>query len=578
MAPRSRYIKTKINNIEVDYIFQEDIRKELLEHQNRPEGPLFKQDETLVFFNPRETSASIRNLAQPIIINSKWAEKNFENLKNSITAFQQLSNYYTDWNSKFHNWSDLLDLTVPNNFLYGKTENNRKKWASFELLLLSAKSEHALSLDDRRYYWNIFHKSFEPIYYDGSPKFELVNYIPERLISSYQDFLTISDFQNTEELLNRIDVKNFAFQLNHLGLEITPKELDKKLSLMKTNIQNIKKYVFINNINKKSPNTVIQKFTKFQNSFVEKINKDMNIMKINIYQNSEGKFKSKNCYKPNECYEEHLSHDMIIKFLSKQVDKKNNFFIFIEFNQQGINLSKNNFFKYQNKLFVEHSVNSKVILENKNLILMQSKANDWFLIKNSLLENLNIIFIGTNSQLKEKKILNNDEAINENGLTGCVTIYDSKISNVNIKASNNFTCEDTINIVRSFGDIDQIEITNSKSDALDMDFSNIRIKKVFINYAKNDCLDMSWGQYVINKAILLNCEDKAVSVGESSQFKVEKLTVKNSNIGIVSKDSSLSFVNFASFENTNNCFSSYKKKAEFDDAYLQIDYHNCLNK
>ena len=52
-------------------------------------------------------------------------------------------------------------------------------------------------------------------------------------------------------------------------------------------------------------------------------------------------------------------------------------------------------------------------------------------------------------------------------------------------------CEDSINIKNSSGIINKIQIDNSYFDALDLDFSKIKINDLKVNNAKNDCIDFS---------------------------------------------------------------------------------------
>ena len=77
---------------------------------------------------------------------------------------------------------------------------------------------------------------------------------------------------------------------------------------------------------------------------------------------------------------------------------------------------------------------------------------------NQSLKNLTLVF---NDLTKRNN--NFDITRDTNGLTGCLNIFDSKIENVNIY-SNNSNCEDAINIVRSFGLINNVLINNSISD------------------------------------------------------------------------------------------------------------------
>ena len=73
----------------------------------------------------------------------------------------------------------------------------------------------------------------------------------------------------------------------------------------------------------------------------------------------------------------------------------------------------------------------------------------------------------------------------------------------------------------------------------------------------------SFGDYQIQKANLISCGDKAISVGEKSNFKINDLNINDANVGVASKDSSIVLVNKAEMNNLKYCLSSYKKKQEF---------------
>ena len=161
-------------------------------------------------------------------------------------------------------------------------------------------------------------------------------------------------------------------------------------------------------------------------------------------------------------------------------------------------------------------------------------------------------------------------------ITGCLTIIDSEINNLEIQA-NNFFCEDTLNIIRSKGSIDKINITNSFSDALDLDFSNISISKLEISNSGNDCADFSFGNYKIKNAKINYCGDKAISVGEKSLLNVENLNAENSNIGLASKDSSKVKLENAYLNNVETCLAAYNKKQEFFGGRIEVKNKKCEN-
>ena len=93
--------------------------------------------------------------------------------------------------------------------------------------------------------------------------------------------------------------------------------------------------------------------------------------------------------------------------------------------------------------------------------------------------------------------------------------------------------------------------------------------------SKNDCLDFSGGDYKIYDADLNLCGDKAISVGELSNIKIFKSLMRNSNIGIASKDGSNATVLNTKMENVKFCAAAYKKKQEFSGGYISINKLNC---
>ena len=78
-----------------------------------------------------------------------------------------------------------------------------------------------------------------------------------------------------------------------------------------------------------------------------------------------------------------------------------------------------------------------------------------------------------------------------------------------------------------------LNVEDSFADAVDRFFKIIVYSLKVIN-AGNDCFDVSSGEYFLEKAILNNCGDKGVSVGEMSSLSAKNF-VSNSNIGVSSK-------------------------------------------
>ena len=83
-------------------------------------------------------------------------------------------------------------------------------------------------------------------------------------------------------------------------------------------------------------------------------------------------------------------------------------------------------------------------------------------------------------------------------------------------------CEDSINFIRVNGSLDNLYISESKSDGFDADFSKLKINNIKIFDSGNDCIDFSYGEYELINVKLSGCGDKGVSIGEKSTVKLEK--------------------------------------------------------
>ena len=72
----------------------------------------------------------------------------------------------------------------------------------------------------------------------------------------------------------------------------------------------------------------------------------------------------------------------------------------------------------------------------------------------------------------------------------------------------------------------------------------------------------------------MNCGDKGVSVGEKSKLKINTLIAEQTNMAVVSKDSSIIFLDNAYITNSDICFAAYRKKQEFSGGKIFIKKKN----
>ena len=187
LAPRSIKVKAKINEAESIMLFQEKASKELLEFNNRREGPILEANEKYfwkalkdipdnqlsnwsVGVVPLHNQSAKHLLAK--LTNSNLIIKN-ENLKevslNALTKLNLIYLYYSsrfqDEKNKFNYWEYDLDNTLLG--LYNK--KNIRKLDIYNLILQSTNSTHGLGSNNRKFFWNSFENYFEPINYDANP-------------------------------------------------------------------------------------------------------------------------------------------------------------------------------------------------------------------------------------------------------------------------------------------------------------------------------------------------------------------------------------------------------------------------
>ena len=116
-----------------------------------------------------------------------------------------------------------------------------------------------------------------------------------------------------------------------------------------------------------------------------------------------------------------------------------------------------------------------------------------------MLKDLDINFHGYNQELVDKLP---NYPVDQRGLTGCLTLIHLKVANIKINSSNS-SCEDAVNLINVVGTFGEINIKDSFSDGLDVDFSEVEIDRINILSSKNDCADFSAGKYKLNELVII---------------------------------------------------------------------------
>ena len=577
LSPRTSYIKVNINEKKFKYIFQEKIVKEFLENNNLVEGPIFKGQEN---FPKRYKYDSIR----PAMLSNPGWDKNINNSNLSIKTLSNVNSFYLG--NIFENNCNQL---IINNTLLNEKEKNI--FGQFDLFLKIIDGIHGLGSMNRRFYYDPINDNYLPIYYDGDIKFSRYGGIKKQYDISKQDascfnYIEKKSFINLEKKLNRINIEKLKIELNKKGLtKISKKDIKTIIDSLKNRIDIIK-ISQSNEIIKKNYNPIItpELYTKYYNK-KNYLNDSLvflkNMSEYDNVENQDAEFikceiNIKNCEKIflNELeindllkqeYKKKINPESEIFFISTSLKdyKKGNY------NRKYFGISDYNHKKLKNiNIFYNNFIEINIDQKNKLISLAQTNSKGRVLISDSILNTWKIDFINGD----DRKLSKNNLKINN--LTGCITFLDTTINDLEIKTYN-LKCEDSINFIRSKGTIKDSNVNKSLSDGIDADFSEIIFRNITIEDAINDCIDLSYGIYQIISSNISNCGDKGVSVGESSKTVIDQLMLKNTNIGVASKDSSLTMINNSSIESSKVCLSAYNKKQEFNGASLKLNNLKC---
>ncbi len=560
------------------YLFQEKIGKEFLENFGIGDLPIVEYDERQMWSN---IQLKIKN-------NEKM---NWENWTDSLIFFGKIDNARF---IKNNNALKIAQKAVNHiNYNFQLSEN----FQIYNELHLTY-SKHALYGNNRKFVYNPMYNILTPIYYDGGNwSFDVQNTkcdekkifnktksVLESFKNKYKSNLkkylvcTANDIFIKYEDINWKE-KRFEHLLNFQS-EIYPNKNGLYINLPNNCyghlIHEYSKCLVEDNL---ETNLVTVFFQDNENfllcSFEKKSNLIHNCRVIEDFETI------KKIVSGNKDPEKLLTKKFNFKKgYYESIDKKYNLNIGIINSNQ---IQKNQFEIVD---FKNLNINKIILDQNKTYILnLYNRENKKYkfdiIFKN---QNSRLIIIGKVNKFDSFQFrgvidLNSVTTAfryDENKLTGCVTFLDVHFEGGNIFSDNMF-CEDNINIIRGEGKLEYVELSNSKFDALDLDFSKITIDDINILKSGNDCVDISYGFYNFKNIDLDKCGDKGLSVGERSNANIINFHSKNTNIAVASKDSSKVFISNSNIDNTKFCLAAYNKKSEFDGGLININKFECNN-
>ena len=575
LSPRTKIVNVNLNNKIFKMIFQEKVAKEMIEHNKLRESAIVEADESLMWEIRAKGGRFSNGNIFPKIINKKWINKNSINQKIGLKASRIFSNSILEsWN---HGGLDK-EVTFSDNLLSNENIKDKKILSQFKAHLIASGSTHALFNANRRFYYDPINKSFLPIYYDGDSRVRNL----DKTFNFTQDFkdrfltrdITNEEFDNAINEVNSIDLDSIALKLKSSGVKISSSELTKIKKQLIKNLFSLKGY----NQNQINLNT------KFKNNPLNrKIKQDVKYGLI-LYSQSDSNFylcnlKEFSIQDHFTCNKKELNDLELGKLIVGDYIKDNIKYYFLgdKFDPikeiyYGEKPDEFKLINLDNKIFIRKFGNPEINLNKKEKLIsiFIKDFNDKILITNSKLDDWSIkVYAKDINNFKTSK-----SRIDTNLLTSLITIKDSLLENLRIDIDGG-KHEDSLNIINSSGSLDQINIKNSFQDAIDFDFSNLRINEIYVENAGNDCIDTSAGKYYMNKINLNDCKDKGVSVGEESTLNIKTAKIEKTNLALVSKDSSKLIVKNAILKNNNLCVAAYNKKQEFGPSYISIPNKLC---
>ena len=592
ISPRTQFVEAYVNEMRSTMLIQEKSAKEMLEYHGKIESAIFETNENDFFkslekfVNNNLTSdeiglnASLEKAKKGQLarqINGKWSLKSPMHLEISLRALSNLNLVYINslnnfnQNSNNNTFNDNFDNTL----LGKQNKKNIIKLDKYYLVLKATNADHALEHNNRTFYWHKLENYFEPIYYDGNPLIYKNDNIEIDLpVSSHLG----EALEELEKSLINIDLETFKKKLSNRKLNFTNQEIQEKMKIINFNLSRLR--TAIDNLN--SDIILSEREKKINQSMMEEAlvnKKENNSGALFVFKEIDQDFNSHFllCKNYNHCEKIKLNKKEQSKMLSGNLFQNNQEYIYVGYYpdlQIKSEIKKFNFVSYRNddvNFYYNDGIKFNFDKEKNEFNIFQFKPEARAYFINSKLKNLNINFNGYKN-FNDLKFFPFDLK----GLTGCLTFFKSNFENVNLKSQDS-NCEDSLNLVNVNGKIDNIVISNSYSDALDIDFSNINIKNIVIKNSKNDCVDVSAGIYNFEFLDLDSCGDKGLSVGEKSKINIKNINVNNSELGIASKDGSIANIFNVNIQNVDTCLGSYNKKKEFSGGYIKINAFNCIN-
>jgi len=554
IVPETAEVMVTINGFQSRFLFQEGARKELLERNARREAPIYEGDESLLWSYETFSPFELEDLALSRLLNRKWFTRGSSSQHLVLNSFADLQLAYLAYSGNIENEISVFP-------------NNRKSplFQDYYFSLMAMNAFHGLRPHNGRFYFNPFLQLFEPIYYDG----EFI--LTRPFITHHEGARVETVFENGYLYPHLARLKSDHFRekvrrsFQDRVFELNPEKqnfLERSLEQVSLNAHFLQKEV-----KTRAPDFLSTKRDgALVNNFLERTHRH-GIPAHNIFlKNIDGQ---SFLVQPNDGETIELNIEELSTILARNQLNGRRYVLL----PGAYKLQEDSSFESQSirrwgpnaSIVRSRGLEMTVDFGPKIITFRPSNPADWVLIRNAKLNGWKVIFEGTAPSAQKYPV----QRFNKQGMTGCLNFYRSTFLDSSIYSTKG-QCEDSVNIVDSEGTLTSVSINDAFSDAIDIDFSNIEIKTLAITQAGNDCLDISGGTYSIRHALLSECADKGVSIGEKSIASVTELYVSNARTGIAVKDLSSSTIEFSKLNDVEVCIELSNKKQEFGGGLTKL--------
>jgi hypothetical protein len=524
------------------YAVEEGFSKELIERNKKRNGPIFGLEEISGVIYP--------DVKYDLYSKKYWEENQSELIKIALSKLEKLKR-------KKINIDEIFDM---------------EKWATFFAIIDLSHTLHGSLSKSVKLYYNPVTAKFEPIGFDGHHN---PNLFKDFLILDFMDidnkncsyicydrewylrfFKNIDGSNNAKFLelyikaLKDISSKEFLeyFNSEYFGkINENNKQLQSEVSKKDLNYyKGLGLYIFDKNFLSKRANYIIDRLDKYANKDINENNFYYSKnQKLNIIDNANIKYLNGEYY---------LTKDLIIEenyFLSKS-DKLN------------INKGVKIFFKKDTILFSEGVISFNGTSE-KPILVYSDKGYGSLVLSNNSYKIQNTIFQNLSFPKSKDKIL-----------YGGINIINSNLNIIDteIKSSNS---EDAINIISSKSYIENLTITNSFADAIDIDFGELIFNNIICEGISNDCLDVSGSMIEGTRFKATNVNDKGLSFGENSIGSLSDAYFINNKLAIAVKDGSNLFLSKFFLKKNEYDIAIFNKKQEYGGSKVELDVINTVS-